>query len=102
MTKVISQKKFINEAIEAHNRYRKLHNVPPLEHDPILSDIAADWAEHIATHKVLQYRDGEYKNKPHGENILRAKTGYISGIIFVYSIKVLYLNNFLFNVFKSN
>ncbi len=82
MTKVISPKKFINEALEAHNKYRKLHNVPPLEHDPNLSDLAADWAEHIAAHNVLQYRDGEYKNQQVGENILRSKAGYISGNIF--------------------
>ena len=79
MSKIISQKRFINEALEAHNKVRGLHNVPPLEHDPILSDMAADWVEHLAANQALQYRDGDYKNEPVGENILRAKSAYMTG-----------------------
>ena len=82
MSKVISPKRFINDALEAHNHYRKLHNVQPLQHDPSLSDLAQDWVEHLASNNTLQYRDGEYKNQPVGENILRAHSRYLTGMKF--------------------
>ena len=79
MGRVISQKRFINEALETHNKLRNLHGLPPLEHDPDLSSIAVDWAEHLALNDKLEYKNSKYKNEHLGENILKADTPYLSG-----------------------
>lgn len=80
MPKIISQKRFINEALEAHNKYRKLHDAPPLELDSNLTEIALEWAENLAENESLEYSNSVYKNEPVGQNILRAKTKYLAGI----------------------
>lgn len=72
MSKLITPARFINEAIEAHNRYRKLHGCPPVEVDQKLCEFAAEWAEHLALKDILEYRNSNYKGEPLGENILRA------------------------------
>ncbi len=79
MSRAITQTRFINEALEAHNRYRKLHGCPALELDDKLSQMAAEWAEKLAVKDRLEYRDTEYKKEPLGENILRASCVYFSG-----------------------
>jgi uncharacterized protein YkwD len=79
MGRIISQKRFINEALEAHNKLRNLHGLSPLENDPELSNIAAEWAEHLALNDKLEYKNSKYKNQLLGENILKADTSYLSG-----------------------
>lgn len=79
MSKIISQKRFISNALDAHNKYRKLHGADPLEHSPDLSDSAQDWAEHLASNNILKYKNSKYNDEFLGENILRAYTAYIDG-----------------------
>ncbi len=79
MGKPISQKRFQNEAIEAHNKVRNLHGASALEHDPELSSLAKDWAEHLALNDKLEYKNGSYKGQSLGENVLTADTSYLSG-----------------------
>ena len=79
---IISQKRFSNEALKVHNKYRSKHQVSELELDKNLCESAQDWAEHLAESSSLKYRNGEYLKEPVGENILRVKLGsklYFSG-----------------------
>ena len=69
----MSQKKFISEALNAHNELRAKHGVDNLEIDNLLCKEANNWAEHLAHYKTLEYNDGTYLNQPYGENILRVK-----------------------------
>ena len=81
----MNQKKFISEALKAHNELRSKHQAANLELDSHLCDVAIEWAEHLAQYETLKYRDGNYLNnlsQPYGENILRVKLGqknYFSG-----------------------
>ena len=93
---IISQKRFINEALKAHNGYRAKHQVPNLELDSKLSEFAYEWSEKLALEGSLKYEDGQYLNKPIGENILRVKLTkklYFSGL-FINNLKL----NQIFNV----
>jgi len=81
----MTQKRFISEALKAHNELRSKHQTANLELDPTLCDEAKEWAEHLAQYETLNYRDGNYLNQPYGENILRVKLGqkyYFPGKIF--------------------
>jgi len=75
----ISQKRFIKEALDAHNKYRKVHGVSELEHDTKLSDLAMDWAEHLANRNTLEYTNSQYENAPLGENVVKANKFYLNG-----------------------
>ena len=80
MGRVISQRRFQEEALEAHNKYRKAHGVQPVQHDPKLSELAVEWAEHLASRNLFKYKNDKYDNEPLGESILRAKALYIGGM----------------------
>jgi uncharacterized protein YkwD len=87
MSKVITQNRFISEALEAHNHYRKLHNSPPLEHDQVLSDLACEWAEYLAANDKLAYKNAIYKDEAIGENIMRINKFFFGGMkskVFIY------------------
>lgn len=71
MPNIVTQDRFIKEALAAHNEYRRLHNVPELEHEARLSELALEWAENLASNGALSYRNISYKNKEVGENIIR-------------------------------
>lgn len=60
---------FIDECLVAHNKYRKLHGVPPLKHNPDLSDIALLWAKKIAKKGRLEHSGAKYDGKHLGENL---------------------------------
>ena len=84
MSTIITQNRFINEALETHNKYRYFHGSPKLDLDPKLNELALDWAEHLANNDTLKYRNGDYLDEPVGENVLRYNlngTGlyYLSG-----------------------
>ncbi len=64
-----AQKRFIIEAIAAHNEYRKLHGVPALKVNAELNDLAQNWANSIASRKTLQHSTNKYKNDNLGENV---------------------------------
>jgi uncharacterized protein YkwD len=80
MPQALTQKRFVGEALEAHNACRKKHNAPPLQHDPELSNMAREWAEHLAETGQLVYKNAFYKKTALGENILRASGFYLSGM----------------------
>lgn len=64
-----AENKFIVEALEAHNRYRRLHGVPPLKHNFAISNVALDWAKVIAEMDKMEHSKNKYKNMSLGENI---------------------------------
>ena len=78
----ILQNSFINlinfekEALEAHNEYRLLHNVSPLQIDSALSNSARYWAKYLAQNEFIQN-----KNQVVGENILKANTNFLTGMM---------------------
>ena len=73
--RVVSQERFIAEALKAHNIYRDIHRVPGLEHDSRLSSLAKEWAENLAEKGTIEYRNTTYKGVEVGENIMRLKLG---------------------------
>ena len=73
MGRIISQKRFINEALESHNKVRSLHGLDSLEHDQNLSNLAVEWAEHLALNDRLEYKNTKYNNEQLGENVFRGK-----------------------------
>lgn len=64
-----AQKRFINEALAAHNEYRQIHGVAPLIHNPEISRIALDWAIKIANKNNLEHSKNKYGEKSLGENL---------------------------------
>ena len=71
---------FAKEALETHNKYRKLHQVAPLELDTFLGDQATTWAKYLASNDVLKYRNGLYENHSVGENLSRFKRDQLKGL----------------------
>jgi uncharacterized protein YkwD len=67
--KITRSEGFIREAIDEHNKYRKLHRVDPLLHDPDLSKYSQIHADKIASQDVLNYSDCRLDDKQIGENI---------------------------------
>jgi len=57
---------FEREFLDEHNRLRDLHNSPPLKINRKLSELAQEWAHHLACKNILQYQ----KNVKYGQNIL--------------------------------
>ena len=76
---------FAKEALDAHNKYRQLHHVSPLELDSSLSRQAAAWADHLASNEILKYSNGSFERQPLGENLSRIKKDLIKSTYF-YSI----------------
>lgn len=56
---------FDEDFLEAHNKYRKLHGVPPLAIDKNLCKISEEWAKLLASKNLMEHR----KNSSYGENI---------------------------------
>jgi uncharacterized protein YkwD len=69
------QNNFINSALAEHNKYRKLHGVGALTHNPELSKIALSWAKHLVAQRNLKHSSNKYKNNSLGENLYYA-SGY--------------------------
>lgn len=61
--------RFIQEALNAHNTYRKKHNVEPLVHNPELSTIAQNYAQYIANLGSLKHSTNTYNGQKLGENL---------------------------------
>ena len=64
-----TQELFINEALKAHNEFRKKHFVAPLKHNRELSRIAQNWAEKVAAKNKLLASGNTYNSQHLGENI---------------------------------
>ena len=60
---------FCNEALQAHNNYRKKHHAEPLKLNKELCKIAQNYANYLANIGRLQHSDNTYHNKSMGENI---------------------------------
>ena len=71
--------KFINEALESHNRYRKRHNSEPLTLNKDLCEIAQEYAKKIAESNNFIHSGNKYNDKPLGENIFMSNHFPISG-----------------------
>lgn len=71
--------KFINEALESHNRYRKRHNSEPLKLNKDLCEIAQEYAKKIAESNNFIHSGNKYNDKPLGENIFMSNHFPISG-----------------------
>ena len=66
------QTRFINEALDAHNRCRHKHGVPPLQHNKEISVIAQNYAQNLAKLKALKHSSKDsrvYRNEQMGENL---------------------------------
>ena len=66
-----TQGEFEQESLDAHNKYRKVHNVPPMKLNPDMSANAAKWAEHMASLGTLEHAESEERDG-NGENIFYA------------------------------
>ena len=69
---VDTNSQFAMDALVTQNKYRALHNVPPLAFNENLSKIAQQWADSLGKtqkleHSPLNWR--KYKNVPLGENL---------------------------------
>ena len=61
---------FCLEAVDSHNKFRKMHHVPPLKLNKDICIISENYAKTLATKlKCLQHSDNEYKGEPLGENL---------------------------------
>ena len=60
---------FQEEALRAHNDYRRKHHSPNLTLNNDLNRIAQNYANKIAKEYSLQHSNNEYKGEPLGENI---------------------------------
>ena len=64
---------FCIDMLEWHNKYRKMHHVPPLKLNKDICTISENYAKTLATKlKSLQHSDNEYKGKELGENLYRS------------------------------
>jgi hypothetical protein len=63
------RRQFVGELINAVNRYRAVHGVPPLRYNGAISVIAQDWATYMARTGMFQHNpDCNYNGQPLGEN----------------------------------
>ncbi|XP_031370965.1 uncharacterized protein LOC102674858 [Apis dorsata] len=56
---------FVEDFLKLHNKYRAIHNSPPLKIDDELNELAQEWAERLARKGILQYKS----DPKYGENI---------------------------------
>ncbi|XP_015784395.1 Golgi-associated plant pathogenesis-related protein 1-like isoform X2 [Tetranychus urticae] len=66
---------FDAECLKKHNYYRSLHGVEPLTIDSKLSEVAQDWADHLASVGSISHRP----NNKYGENIYWISLSDIDG-----------------------
>ena len=60
---------FCQEALDAHNKYRKIHHVEPLILNKEICKIAESYAKHLANLGHLEHSDNCYKEDTLGENL---------------------------------
>ena len=73
MTSILQDtREFLQEAVEAHNKYRAIHGVAPLKINPEMCIIAKAWVENIALRNKMEHsqaQDRVYRGQTLGENI---------------------------------
>ena len=63
-------RKFVDDALKAHNAYRARHQVSALKLEKEITAIAQRWAEHLASTGTFQHSNNRvYKGENLGENI---------------------------------
>ncbi|XP_038126964.1 Golgi-associated plant pathogenesis-related protein 1-like [Cyprinodon tularosa] len=60
----MADKAYRKEFLEAHNKYREMHNAPPLKYNDEMNKKAQEWANYL-----LQKRKPEHSRTDDGENI---------------------------------
>ncbi|XP_026844644.1 protein PRY1 [Drosophila persimilis] len=70
----MSAEQFAQECLNAHNKYRALHQAPPLTLNPKLNALATNWAQHLLALNRMEHR----QNSGYGENIYMAMGGMMS------------------------
>ncbi|KFQ61493.1 Golgi-associated plant pathogenesis-related protein 1, partial [Pelecanus crispus] len=78
-----ASKQFAEEVLKAHNDYRKKHGVPPLKLCKKLNRGAQQYAEELATTRVLKH-SSESANGKCGENLAWAsydQPGKLSSLV---------------------
>jgi uncharacterized protein YkwD len=66
------QEYLINTALDAHNKLREQHRLPPLKHNPDLSKTALKWVEYLANNNKFEHSKPDqrkYKDSGMGENL---------------------------------
>ncbi|KAK2721080.1 hypothetical protein QYM36_003374, partial [Artemia franciscana] len=63
--KSFTTQRFVTECLEAHNKYRRNHNVPEVEIDEAISKYATEWAKKISLNDKMEHRP----ERKYGENI---------------------------------
>ncbi|CAF0958619.1 unnamed protein product [Brachionus calyciflorus] len=65
----LDNRKFMRDALNSHNKYRKSHDSPQLKMNKELCKIAQEWAERIASTGVFEHSTSTFKGQTLGENI---------------------------------
>uniref|UniRef100_A0A1B6EFW3 SCP domain-containing protein n=2 Tax=Clastoptera arizonana TaxID=38151 RepID=A0A1B6EFW3_9HEMI len=60
--------KFYQEVLNAHNKVRKEHGVPPLELKDELTEKSQSWAIHLAKKNIIENSFSEYSENIYGES----------------------------------
>ena len=63
-----AQSEFERESLEAHNKYRGIHNVAPMKLNQDMNAKAAKWAKYMASLGTLKHSKSSERDKD-GENI---------------------------------
>lgn len=78
---LVKSSTFEQEALDTHNKYRRLHGAPPLQLSRELSESSQKWANHLLSINALQH-----SNTNNGENLwykwnssVRDASGKLSG-----------------------
>ena len=62
------QSEFEQETLEAHNKYRAIHDVAPMKLNQEMNAMATKWAKHMSSLGRLEHAKSEERNGD-GENI---------------------------------
>ena len=60
---------YIEAALEEHNKYRAMHDAPPVTHSVELSNYAQKWANHLANSGQFAHSDCDMNGTRVGENL---------------------------------
>ena len=67
--KMAITKAWYKDFLDAHNRYRSLHQVGAVKYNDKLNRLAQRWADNLAAKDAFQHSDCKFDNTRVGENI---------------------------------
>ena len=70
---------FVQDSLQAHNKYRTKHHAPPLKINSELNRIAQQYANYLAQNDCFQHSDNEYRGESLGENLYMCYGTKITG-----------------------